>query len=155
MTLVRENWSTWRKTCPAAALSTTSSTWSGLESNPDLFGEKLVANCLRAMTKPFTDTHFTAFSQVCMLLFIMFPCYNITNILLTCHLKHSLLPCNIHFTYLPPKTFFVAMQCKYFFRCQWRGRVQMHILSHIGVHALTGRKSVCMTHWWSELQTHF
>ena len=96
MTLVRKNWSTWRKTCPAAALSTTSSMWSGLESNPGLCGERMVANYLRPMTKPFTDTHFTAFSQVCLLLFIMFPCYNITNILLTCYLKHSLLLCNVN-----------------------------------------------------------
>jgi len=96
MTLVRENWSTWRKTCPAAALSTTSSMWCGLESNAGLYGERLVANYLRAMTKPFTDIHYTAFSQVCMLIFIMFPCYNITNILLTCYLKHSLLLCNVN-----------------------------------------------------------
>jgi len=85
------------KNCPAAAaLSITSSTWTGLESNPGVYGERLVANCLRAMTKHSTDLHFMAFIQDCMLLFIMFLCYNITNILLTCYLKYSLLLCSVN-----------------------------------------------------------
>ena len=45
--LTRENWSTWRKTCPVATSSTTNCFWRRLGLNMGVCDEMLLSNCVR------------------------------------------------------------------------------------------------------------
>jgi hypothetical protein len=50
VTLTGENWSTWRKICPCATLSTTNTTMTGPRLNPSLHSDRSVTICARNTT---------------------------------------------------------------------------------------------------------
>lgn len=50
MIMTEEDRSIWRKTLSTSTLSTTNLMWTGLESNPDLRGERLATNRLSHCT---------------------------------------------------------------------------------------------------------